>query len=250
MQATIIDTEGNATGELDLPSVFETTYRPDLIQRAVAVATANKVQPHGSDPYAGKRTSAESPGAGLGRARIPRSNNRARRVPQAVGGRRAHPPKAEADRGKDINRQERQLATQSAIAATADPDLVAERGHVFDEDVSLPIVVDDAFSEINRTKDVVAFLEAIGVDGDVTRAEDGRNVRSGRGTTRGRKYKEPASILFVTDSESGPSLGARNLAGATVATGREVNVSDLAPGGHAGRLTIWTESAIEEVAER
>lgn len=250
MQATLIDTEGNATGEIDLPSVFETPYRPDLIRKAVEVSMANKVQPHGADPYAGMRTSAESPGAGLGRARIPRSNNRARRVPQAVGGRRAHPPTAEADPGKEINKQERRQATRSAIAATADPELVAERGHVFDEDLSLPIVIDDEFGDINRTQDVLAVLESVGVAGDVTRADEGRTIRAGRGTTRGRKYKQPASILFVTDSERGPSRGARNLAGATVATGREVNVSDLAPGGHAGRLTIWTESALEEVAER
>ena len=250
MQVTIIDTEGNTTEEIDLPSIFETPYRPDLIRKAVEVAAANKTQPYGADPFAGKRTSAESPGAGLGRARIPRSNNRARRVPQAVGGRKAHPPKAETDRGKDINRQERQLATRSAIGATADVDLVGDRGHVFDEGLNLPIVVDDEIGEINRTQDVLAVLEAIGVAGDVERADEGRTVRAGRGTTRGRKYKQPTSILVVTDSETGLSRGARNLAGVDVATAREVNVSDLAPGGHAGRLTIWTESAIEEVADR
>ena len=47
-----------------------------------------------------------------------------------------------------------------------------------------------------------------------------------------------------------PSRAARNLAGADVATAREVNAEDLAPGTHAGRLTVWTESAIEEVTDR
>ena len=82
---------------------------------------------------------------------------------------------------------------------------------------------------------------------DIERA-DSRTVRAGRGTTRGRKYKRPKSILFVTSNE--PSKAARNLAGADVATAREVNAEDLAPGTQAGRLTIWTESAISEVAER
>ena len=35
-----------------------------------------------------------------------------------------------------------------------------------------------------------------------------------------------------------------------VTTAREVNAEDLAPGGEAGRLTVWTESAVEEVADR
>ena len=250
MQATILNTDGTEAGELDLPRIFETPYRPDLIQRAVDVQHANGTQPYGSDPFAGKRTSAESAGAGFGRARIPRSNNRARRVPQAIGGRRAHPPKTTKDRGKSINKQERQLATKSAIAATAQADLVADRGHAFAEDVSFPIVVDDEFGSMTKTQEVLSLLEDIGVADDITRAEDGRGIRAGRGTTRGRKYKGPASILFVTDSDTGPSRAARNLAGATVVTAREVNVSDLAPGGNPGRLTVWTESAIEEVANR
>lgn len=250
MQATILTTDGTEAGEIDLPGVFETPYRPDLIQRAVDIQHANRTQPYGSDPFAGKRTSAESAGAGFGRARIPRSNNRARRVPQAVGGRRAHPPKSTKEHGKSINTQEQQLATHSAIAATADADLVRERGHIVDEDVSFPIVLADEFGSINKTQDVLGVLDAIGIADDITRAENGRHVRAGRGTMRGRKYKTPSSILVVTDSESGTSRGARNLAGVTVATAREVNVRDLAPGGHAGRLTVWTESAIEEVGDR
>jgi len=35
-----------------------------------------------------------------------------------------------------------------------------------------------------------------------------------------------------------------------VATAHDVNVEDLAPGTHAGRLTVFTESAIAEVADR
>jgi large subunit ribosomal protein L4e len=250
MQAKTIDLDGNEAGEIDLPEVFETTYRPDLIKRAVLAAQANRTQDYGSDPFAGKRTSAESLGTGRGMARVPRSNGSGRRVPQAVGGRKAHPPKAEKDRTQKVNKKERQLAVRSAIAATADAELVAERGHRFDEDVELPLVVSDEFEELLKTKEVVAFLEAIGLHADVERADEGRKVRAGRGKTRGRKYKEPSSILFVTSSEAGPSKAARNLAGVDVATAREVGAEDLAPGTHPGRLTVWTESAIEEVAGR
>lgn len=250
MQATILDLDGEAAGECELPDVFATPHRPDVIARAVATSQANRTQPHGADEYAGMRTSAEGIGTGRGRARIPHANNRAKRVPQAVGGRRAHPPKVEADRGKDINAKERQLATRSALAATGVPDLVTERGHAFDDEIELPIVLNDAFGALNKTQEVVDVLETLGLDADIDRAEAGRSIRAGRGTMRGRKYKQPKSILFVTSSEEGPSRGARNLAGADVATANEVNVEDLAPGGHAGRLTVWTEAAVTEVANR
>ncbi len=250
MSTTTIDLDGEEADEIDLPEVFETTYRPDLIKRAVLAAQANRQQDYGADPFAGQRTSAESLGTGRGMARVPRSNGQGKRVPQAVGGRKAHPPKAEKDRSLNINKKERKLATRSAIAATTDAELVAERGHRFDEDVELPLVVSDEFEELLKTKEVVSFLESVGLHTDVERADEGRKVRAGQGKTRGRKYKEPSSILFVTSSEAGPSKAARNLAGVDVATAREVGAEDLAPGTHPGRLTVWTESAIEEVADR
>ena len=250
MQATVRDLDGAEAGTVELPAVFETTYRPDLIARAVRTAQANRTQDYGSDAFAGKRTSAESPGSGRGLAHVPRQNGRARRVPQTVGGRKAHPPKAETDRTESMNTKERKLAVRSAIAATADAELVAERGHAFDEDVEIPLVVDDEFESLAKTREVVSFLESAGLDADVERADEGRSIRAGRGTTRGRKYKQPKSILFVTSSEAGPSRAARNLAGADVATAAEVNAEDLAPGAYPGRLTVWTESAVEEVADR
>jgi large subunit ribosomal protein L4e len=247
MQATLIDTDGTQAGSVELPAAFEAPYRPDLIRRAVLAAQANAKQPYGADPFAGKRTSAESPGSGRGMAHVPRANGRGRRVPQAVKGRRAHPPKAEADRTMKVNDKERRQAVRSAIAATADPELVAARGHPVPADLELPVVLDDGFEAFEKTREVVELLETLGLYADIERAENA-NVRAGRGTTRGRKHRRPASILFVTGGT--PSRAARNLAGATVATGREVSAEDLAPGTHAGRLTLWTEHALEEVADR
>ncbi len=241
------DLDGNEAGSVDLPAVFETQYRPDLIQRAVHAAQANRKQDYGADDYAGMRTPAESFGSGRGMAHVPREGGQAKRVPQAVGGRRAHPPKEEKERGQKINDKERQLAVRSAIAATADTELVAERGHEFDADVTLPLVVDDDFEGVEKTQAVVDVLQALGVYADVERADE-TTVRAGRGTTRGRKHTRPASLLVVT-SEA-PSRGARNLPGVDVATATEVDAEELAPGAQPGRLTLWTESAIAEVSNR
>ncbi len=59
---------------------------------------------------------------------------------------------------------------------------------------------------------------------------------------RGRRYKQRKSLLIVT---SGTELrAARNLAGVDVVTVDQLNVEHLAPGMLAGRMTIWTESAL------
>src|SRR6056297_3740741 len=114
MQVPVRTTDGESDGEIELPAVFDTEYRPDLIKKAVLAAQANRKQDYGSDEYAGLRTPAESFGSGRGMAHVPREGGKARRVPQTVGGRPGHPPKSEKDRSQTINDKERKLAVRSA----------------------------------------------------------------------------------------------------------------------------------------
>ncbi|MGM0371906.1 MAG: 50S ribosomal protein L4 [Halobacteriota archaeon] len=249
MQVPLRDLDGEEVETVELPTVFDEPVRPDLVRQAVTAAQANRRQDYGADEYAGMRTSGESFGSGRGMAHVPRSEGQGVRVPHTVGGRTAHPPKAEKDRTRTINDKERKTAVRSAIAATTDPELVAERGHQFDAE-TLPIVLEDDFEDVQKTQEALATLEAVGLGADIERADEGRSIRAGQGKRRGRKYRRPTSVLVVTSSESGPSRAARNLAGVTVATGREVNAEDLAPGGEVGRLTVFTESGLAEVADR
>jgi large subunit ribosomal protein L4e len=193
------------------------------------------------------RTSAVSWGSGRGVAQVPRLKNGSRvaRVPQATGGRAAHPPKVAKILVKDINRKEKQKAFRSAVAASTYQDLARERGHLFEGD--LPLVFEDRFEEIIRTSDVISALSALGVYADVERAKESKKVRAGRGTMRGRRYKQRKSILIVTGNE--PLRAARNLAGVDAVTVNQLNTELLAPGTQAGRLTIWTESAIRRLEE-
>ena len=243
---TILSLSGSSLREIELPSVFSETYRPDIIKKAVLAAQANRRQPYGVSDYAGMRTSARSLGSGRGIAQIPRlvNSNRAARVPQATGGRRAHPPKKEKDWSEKINKKERRLAIRSAIAATTNPDLVSARGHRFEADIDLPVILEDAFESLTKTKDVCEVLRSINLWQDVIRAKDGKKIRAGRGKLRGRKYKKPKSILIVTSGYQGIEKAARNLPGVDVVMCDRLNAELLAPGTHAGRLTIWTESAI------
>lgn len=247
METKTYNNDGSRGGSIELPEAFSEEYRPDLVRRAFLAAQANSKQPYGTDPYAGLRTSAESWGSGRGAAHVPRVKNssRAARVPQATGGRRAHPPKSEKQRGEDLNRKERRKAVRSAVAATKNEELVKERGHRFDAE--LPIVLNEEFEELKKTQDVVEVLKNIGLYSDIERADEGRKIRSGRGKTRGRKYRTPNSILFVT---SGEYRAARNLPGSDVVEAEGVGVQYLAPGGVAGRLTVWTPPALEVFEER
>jgi len=250
MKANVIDLSGNASGQIELPPVFEEEYRPDLIKRAVLSAQANRLQPYGPHFYAGMNTSAQSWGPGHGVSRVPRLKNgrKAAGIPMAVGGRRSHAPQPDADKTEKINIKERRKAIRSAIAATTCTELVLARGHKFSRE--LPVVAQTEIETLNKTSDVKKFLIAAGLWDDVERAKLGRNIRAGKGKMRGRKYKNRKSLLIVAASDQGLGKAARNLPGVDFITVEKLNAELLAPGTHAGRLTIWTESSIQKLREK
>lgn len=250
MKANVIDLSGNASGQIELPPVFEEEYRPDLIKRAVLSAQANRLQPYGPHFYAGMNTSAQSWGPGHGVSRVPRLKNgrKAAGIPMAVGGRRSHAPQPEADRTEKINIKERRKAIRSAIAATACTELVSARGHKFSRE--LPIVAQNDIETLSKTADVRKFLVAAGLWDDVERAKLGRHIRAGKGKIRGRKYKNRKSLLIVAASDQGLGKAARNLPGVDFITVEKLNAELLAPGTHAGRLTIWTEGSLQKLSTK
>ncbi|HPC89824.1 MAG TPA: 50S ribosomal protein L4 [Methanothrix sp.] len=250
MKANVIDLSGNASGEIELPAVFEEEFRPDIIKRAVLSAQANRLQSYGPHFYAGMNTSAQSWGPGHGVSRVPRLKNgrKAAGVPMAVGGRRSHAPQPNADYSEKINKKERKKAIRSAIAATAIPELVSARGHKFSRE--LPVVARNDLESLSKTSDVVKFLQAAGLWEDVVRAKLGRHIRAGKGKLRGRRYRGRKSLLIVAGKDQGLGKAARNLPGVDFVTVERLNAELLAPGTHAGRLTVWTESSLERLAQK
>jgi len=251
MKIKVYSLEGEAIDEMELPEIFNEEFRPDVIKRAVLSAQTARVQPWGPDPMAGKRTSAQSYGAGRGVAMVPRIKNgsRAAFVPQAVGGRRAHPPRPQKNYHERINRKERRLAIRSAVAATARKDLVEARGHRIENVPQLPLVVDDELSMIKRTADTREVFRKLGIMDDIVRAKEGKKIRAGKGKMRGRKYRTPRGPLIVVGDDKGITRGARNHPGVDVVRVENLNVELLAPGTHPGRLTVFTRSAIEKLDE-
>ncbi|MDD4579081.1 MAG: 50S ribosomal protein L4 [Methanothrix sp.] len=248
MKANVIDLSGNASGQVELPPVFEEEYRPDIIKRAVLSAQANRLQAYGPHFYAGMNTSAQSWGPGHGVSRVLRLKNgrKAAGVPMAVGGRRSHAPQPNADYSENVNKKERRKAIRSAIAATASTGLVEARGHKFTRE--LPVVAKNDLESLTKTSEVIKFLQAAGLWDDVLRAKLGRNIRAGKGKLRGRKYKGRKSLLIVAGTDAGLGKAARNLPGVDFVTVEKLNAELLAPGTRAGRLTIWTESSLEKLA--
>ncbi len=247
MEINIIDLSGSTARKIT-SKLFDEEYRPDLIKKAVLASQANRQQPYGPHMYAGMRTSAEGWGPGRGVSRVARLKNSARaaRIPQAVKGREAHPPKPETDRTEKVNDKERIKAIKSAVAATANEKLVKNRGHRFS--AQLPLIAVDELAALSKTRDVKSFMEAARVWDDVLRAKD-KTIRAGKGKRRGRKYKRSKSILIVTAEDKGLVRAARNLPGVDIVTLEKLNAELLAPGATAGRLTIYTESAISKLEE-
>ena len=260
--AKVISLQGAPKGEIKMPAVFSSSYRPDLIQRAVVSSQSQRRQPYGRDMLAGKRTAAHYHGVKDTRgsmknremARGSRSHGgnpgqelRGRFTPQAVGGRRAHPPKVEKIFALKMNNREVRLALASAIAATASEELVKARGHRI-VGVTVPIIAESAVEGLKKSKDVEKFLKALKLDAELERAAQ-KKVRAGRGKMRGRIYRKKKSVIFIIAEDNGIVAAANNLPGMNVANVGSLTTEMLAPGGIAGRLAIWSEGAIKKLAE-
>lgn len=249
--AKIFNLEGKpSTEKVTLPAVFSTPLRPDIMKRAVMAAQSNRLQPQGRDPMAGKRTTAESRGTGMGMARVPRvkgGGSRAKFAPSTVGGRQPHPPTSKKKIVRQIPKKERRLALLSAIAATASKTLVAKRGHALDGVLQIPLVVTDDLAQLGQTKEVEEALTHLGVKSDLDRVRDSRKIRAGKGKRRGRKMKQAVGPLIVVVDKKEIAKAAANLPGVDIATVTALNTELLAPGASAGRLTLWTSGALKQL---
>jgi large subunit ribosomal protein L4e len=139
------------------------------------------------------------------------------------------------------------LALFSAIAATGSKELVAKRGHSIEDVPQIPLVVISELEDLKKTKEVEETLIRLGVLSELFRVKESRNVRAGKGKSRGRKMKKASGPLIVIAENRGIAEAARNLLGVDVAVVTDLNAEMLAPGTLPGRLTVWTSNAIEKL---
>ena len=253
-KVNVYSMDGTAKDKIELPSTFDDEVREDLIKRAVLSEESEKLQPKGNFYRAGLQTTARYVGRKeayhslknkgqpmLPRVMFPKGRfGTVRIVPWAVKGRAAHPPHPEKVLFERINEKEKKKALRSAIAATAYGNLVKA---VHKVDIQFPIIIEDGFEEVKKTKDVMSILGKIKIDTDVDRVKRGRKAR----TSRKGGVKTPRSILIVVSGQKPLLKAAHNIPGVDVAKVDEVKVSQLAPGGRPGRLTIWSVSALKKL---
>lgn len=257
VSVSLYSQNGSSVGKVELPDIFNNEVREDLIRRAVLSEESENLQPKGAFPRAGLQTTARYIGRkeayhslkNRGGAKLPRELypkgriGRVRVVPWSVKGRRAHPPKVEKVLVERINKREKKKALLSAIAATSKKELVGKK-HILPK-VDIPIVLDDSCLSLAKTKDVVKLFESLDLIKDIERAKE----KAKRNNGRKGGVKTPKSVLLVVDKDSKILKAANNLPGVTAVKLDSLKVSDLAPGGVPGRLTVWSKSAIENLSK-
>jgi len=256
MKAKILNQEG--TKEIELPKCFSSSIRKDICQKCYEIE--KKYSPYAPYLLAGKQYSASGKirharrkwktSYGKGISRVPRKIFWRRgtqfywqgaTVTQAVGGRRAHPPRVEHFFKKlKINKKEKLIAINSALACTSSSEWLKKRySSLKDKKLSLdlPLIISSSLLKL-KTKDFFSFLK--GILGDVYEiAIKKKKVRAGKGKFRGRKYKESRGLLLVIGNSE-----EKKISQIDVKKVSELAIEDLYP---LGRLVIYTENAIKDL---
>ena len=263
MKTNILSIDGKKLKAIDLPNCFSQEIREDIVAKVLEVKK-NK-QPYAPSPVAGKQHSASGKikhrrhvwksSYGRGISRIPRKimtrkgsqfNWVGAEIASTVGGRRAHPPKVlSMINTKRINKKELKIALMSVISATADNKKIAKRYETLrDKKIeNFPLVVETKLISL-KTKDLLSSLKKILGKDLFELALKKKSIRSGRGKTRGRKYKKNAGLLIVIGTDEKIKINAFD-----VVKIENLGVTDLAKGG-VGRLTVYTENAMKELGEK
>merc|ERR1712241_669603 len=201
-----------------LPAVFRAPVRPDIVSFIHHEVAKNKRQPYCVNVDAGHQTSAESWGTGRAVARIPRvRGGGTHRSGQGAfgnmcrGGRMFAPTKTWRRWHRPINQKQRRYAICSALAASAIPSLLMARGHQVEGIPEVPVVVSNSIESLTKTKAAVALLKSLNAYDDVEKCQQSKQIRSGKGKMRNRRYVMRRGPLVVYNEDHGIKQAFRNL---------------------------------------
>lgn len=240
-------------GTVPLPAVFTAPIRSDIVQFVHTNMAKNSRQAYAVNRLSGMNHSAHSWGTGRAVARIPRIQSSGTSTSGAGafgnmcrGGRMFAPTKIFRRWHRKINLHQKRFAVVSALAASSVPGLVMSRGHKIENIPEVPLVVEDSIQKYEKTKEAMAFLKSIAAIDDVTRVNDSREIRAGRGKMRNRRYVARRGPMLVLPDNQG-TRAFRNIFGLDIANVNALNLLHLAPGGHVGRFIIWTKAAFSQL---
>jgi large subunit ribosomal protein L4e len=241
------------TAEVPLPAVFLAPVRSDIVHFVFYNLNKNRRQAYAVNKDAGMLYNAESWGTGRAVARIPRvGGSGTSRSGQGAfgnmcrGGRMFNPTTRWRRWHRKVNLTQRRHAVASAVAASAIPSLVLARGHRVNQVAEVPLVVDSL--NFDKTSTVIEVLERLGLSEELNKVRENRKVRAGQGKYRNRRYRLRKGPLIVYDNENRLiTQTARNIPGVELCHVERLNLLQLAPGGHLGRLIVWTRAAFEKL---
>merc|ERR1719195_2137823 len=261
----VLGKDGNQNGStVPLPAVLCAPIRPDIVQFVHTSMRKNRRQAYGVKVHngpmgivAGHQHSAHSWGTGRAVSRIPRvSGGGTHRAGQGAfgnmcrSGRMFAPTKTYRRWHRKINKTQKRQALASCLAATACAPLVEARGHRIAEAAKeIPLVVSDDIEKITKTKDAIECLQNLGLSEEMTKCAR-KQTRPGKGKMRGRMYKRRRGPLIVYKNDDGLVKAFRNIPGVDLMNVDTLNLLQLAPGGHVGRLCVWSKSAFESLEGR
>ncbi|KAI5180710.1 large subunit ribosomal protein L4e [Nematocida sp. AWRm80] len=240
----------------ELPEVFKVPIRGELVSEIHGRIRKNSRQPYAVDPLAGMRHSAHSWGTGRALARVPRvSGGGTQRAGQGAfanfcrKGRMASPTSILRRWTRQSTQTTRRHVGAMAVAATAVQPLVESRGHLISSLKSIPLVVSDKLESISKTKEGLKVLENFSLTAEINRVKESKTLRRGKGKARNRRYVYRKGLLVIYKNDNGICRAFRNIKGVDLMQVDRLDVLELAPGGHLGRLVMWTESAFERLRE-
>jgi len=260
---TIYGVNGNATKRrIRLPDVMVTPIRSDLVNFVHTQMSKNKRQPYAvmnregpKGLRAGHQVAAKSWGTGRAVSRVPRvKGGGTHRAGQGAyanmcrGGRIFSPTKVWRKWHRKINKNQRRYAVCSAVAASAVPALVMARGHRIDKVPEIPLVVENDFQKLRKTKAALQTLRSLNLGSELCRCKK-RYMRAGKGKMRNRRWRHRLGPLVIFAKDNGISLAVRNIRGVDSCSVYSLNLLKLAPGGHIGRLIVWTEAALFQMSK-
>jgi len=148
---------------------------------------------------------------------------------------------------RKVNKKIRKVAVRAALAASGVPALIMARGHNIENVPEVPLVVPNAMEGLEKTKDAVKLLKDMGLKADLEKVIHTHGVRAGKGKRRNRRYRTRKGPLIVVSKPCKAFLAFRNLLGVDVMHVRHLNLLKLTPGGHVGRMIVWSEDAFKQL---
>jgi len=244
------------TGTLPMPQVLSSPLRPDLVRTIHTNVSKNRRQAVSVGAKVGYETAAASWGTGRAVARIPRApGGGTHRAGQGAfgnmcrGGGMFSPTKTWRRWHRRVPVGQKRHAVACALAASSLVPLVMARGHRVGQVAELPLVVSDGIESMSKTKEAFETLKKLGLTEELKRITDSKKIRAGKGKARNRRYVMRKGPIVIYNEDHGIVKAMRNLPGVETVCVTRMNILRLAPGGHFGRLVIWTEGAFKKLSE-